>query len=161
MSTSGKLPAEAAAVDKINNVRKAWHNDIIMLDRQFRDILSVIPPDKRSTSRSLRLRKYIESKRLRRKDFLESKDGKEIEAILKENQKISEEIFRDIQKWTLNNYYGVISETKMISNEDLNPFWHIRDALFRVSQSYKGNSTNWALFDNEIRNDKIFIKELE
>lgn len=135
------------------------YNNELMLDRQFRDILSVIPLDKRSPSRSIRLRKYIESKRLRRKDFLESKDGKEIEALLKENQELSEDIFRIIQKWVLNNYFGVLSESERIINDNLTPFWHIRDVLFRVAQYYKGNSTNWAAFDNDIRELGKFIIE--
>lgn len=135
------------------------YNNDLTLDRQFKDILLVIPPDKRSPSRSIRLRKYIESRRLRRKDFLESKDGKEMEAFLKENQEESEDIFRIIQKWVLNNYFGIISEKTRIANENLTPFWHIRDVLFRVSQYYKGNSTNWAIFDNDIRELGKFIIE--
>jgi len=135
------------------------YNNDLTFDRQFKDILSVIPPDKRSSSRSIRLRKYIESRRLRKKDFLESKDGKEMEALLKENQELSEDIFRIIQKWILNNYFGVISENDRILNENLTPLWHIRDVLFRVSQFYRGNSTNWAIFDNDIRELGKFIIE--
>ena len=136
------------------------YNFDLTLDRQFKEILSVIPLDKRSTSRSIRLRKYIESRRLRKKDFLESKDGKEMEALLKENQEISEDIFRIVQKWVLNNYFGVISENIQIENENLTPFWHFREVLFRISQYYEGNSTNWAIFDNDIRElGKLIIED--
>jgi len=133
-----------------------YGNDL-MLDRQFREIISVIPPDKRSKSRTIRLRKYIESQRLRRKDFLESKDGKEMKELLKENQELSEDIFRVVQKWILNNYFGVINEKERITDDNLSPFWHIREVLFRLEQYYKGNSTNWAKFDKEIRELGKFI----
>lgn len=135
------------------------YNNDLTLDRQFREILSVISPDKRSSSRSIRLRKFIESKRIRKKDFLESKNGKEMKVLIKENQEISEDIFRIVQRWILNRYFGVIGEEKRITNDYLTPFWHIRDVLFRISQNYKGNSTNWALFDNDVRELSTFIIE--
>lgn len=133
----------------------------ITLDPSFRDKLSAIPRSVGRGDQITRLKSYIESQRIRSNKFLKSRDGKEIKTLILESLDISETIFAKVQKWSVNNYYGIVSEDISYTNDDLLPFHHIRAGIFRLKQFYKGNSTIWAQFDDYARElGKFMIEEL-
>lgn len=129
----------------------------LMLDRLFKDCLSGIPFDKQGPV--YRLKRFVTSPRIKHETFLESKHGKEMVSLLKDNLELAEKIYVIVQKWSMESYYGVIEESAVISNNDLLPFHHMRTVLFKFKQIYKGNSTNWAQFDSEVRDLGTYILE--
>lgn len=128
----------------------------LMFDRAFKECLEAIPVGKRGPIE--RLKRFITSKRIRHEIFLESKDGKNMKSILEENIKLSKKLHSIVQKWTVENYFGVVNENKVITSDDLLPFFHIRNVVFELQNyDYKGNSTNWAIFDGKTRDLGLYI----
>ena len=135
------------------------NKDKITLDPSFRDKLAAVSKSKGRGDHVTRLKSYIESQRIRSNKFLESRDGKEMINLLDESLELSEKVFSKVQEWSLKNYFGVIEEWKPFTNNDLLPFYHLREVIFRLKQFYKGNSTIWSRFDDEARATGIFIIE--
>ncbi len=130
----------------------------LRLDRTFRELLLAIPSDKRGGA-TTRLKKYIQSKRLQRKDFLESKDGEEMISLLQDNIEISNNIMKIFNIWLNNGYHGILSKRLEYNDKIRVDFLSIQNRTFTIYQFYKGNSTKWALFDDNVRTLGIFIVE--
>lgn len=128
----------------------------LRLDRTFREILSAIPSDKRGGA-TIRLKKFIQSKRIMRRDFLESKDGEEMISLLEDNIVISEEIMKIFNVWVNKAYHGVITKKLEYDDKIRADFLSIQNRSFTIYQLYNGNSTRWALFDDKVRSLGIFI----
>ncbi len=134
----------------------AEHKDIITLNDTYVGCLDAIKNYEPKGPIYL-LKRFVKSRRIDHDIFVESKDGHQMTLLLKEIVKFGEDLFNLVQKWVVNKIPNIFYIGKTLEDNDLTPFYKIRYLTYQLRDSYRKNSTNWAIFDGLGRDLAIII----
>lgn len=139
-------PFDDSAMPEYSPALLTNHGKILILNETFRGCLTAIQDlDQRGSI--FMLKRFVKSKRIKRNFFDELKYGKEMLKMLKRIKNISSQTLELINRWVVQKRSGIVQENQEISENYLSRFYKIRENVLELNASYKGNSTNWAIFD--------------